>query len=103
VAVCFILQVRVKPGEEQNFLQRYDALQRRVSQGIDGHVVHYLAQSLDDSARWVIASHWESLEASQEWERSQEHHDLTMPMRECWDDVQRSRCEVRLETRRGSG
>jgi len=103
MAVCFILQVRVKPGQEQEFLQRYDALQRRVAQGLDGHVVHQLGQSLDDPARWVIASYWASLDASQEWEQSQEHHDLTMPMRECWDEVQRSRYELRLETRRENG
>ena len=103
MTVCFILQVRVKPGREDEFLQRYDAVRRRVEQGLDGHVVHQLGQSLEDPAHWVITSFWASLEASRAWDQSREHHELTMPMRECWDDVRRSGYELRLETRRGDG
>ena len=102
MAVCFVVQARVKPGREEDFLQRYDALRRRLAEGVDAHIVHQLGQSLDDPNQWMIASYWEDYDASQEWERSREHHDLTMPMRDCWEEVQRSRYEIRSETRRGS-
>ena len=97
--VCFILQVRVKPDQEDTFLQRYDALRERVAAGLDGHIVHRLCQGLDEPDLWMILSEWETLEASQDWERSQEHRDLTMPLRECWADARRTSYEVRLETK----
>jgi len=100
MSVCFVLQVRVKPDSEETFLERYDALRERVSAGIDGHVVHRLCQGVDDPSRWLIFSEFETVEASQEWERSQEHRELTMPLRDCWDEAQRTSYEVRLETRR---
>lgn len=93
-----MLRVRVKPGFEDEFLRRYDALQRRIAQGIDGHIVHDLCQSADDADRWLIASFWESLEASDAWHESDEHRELTMPLRECWDEVERVRYDVRVAT-----
>jgi heme oxygenase (mycobilin-producing) len=98
VPVCFVLQVRVKPGQEEQFLERYDALRARVAAGVDGHVVHRLCQAIDEPDRWLIFSEWETLEASQAWDRSEEHRALTMPMRECWDDAQRLGYTVRIET-----
>ena len=102
MAVVFVLQVRVKDGREQDFLERYGRLAARVAEGLDGHVVHRLCRHADEPDRWLIESEWESAEASQTWERSDEHRELTMPMRECWDDAQRAGYEVRAETRRGS-
>jgi heme-degrading monooxygenase HmoA len=100
MAVCYVLQVRVKPGQEDEFLRRYDALSERVAEGVEGHVVHQLCQGIDEPDRWLILSQWENLEASQAWDRSQEHRDLTLPLRECWDEAQRTGYVVRLETRR---
>jgi heme-degrading monooxygenase HmoA len=100
MSVCFILQVRLKAGHEEEFLRRYDALRERVAAGLDGHVVHQLCQGLDEPDLWLILSEWETLEASQEWERSQEHRELTMPLRECWTEAQRTSYAVRLETKR---
>jgi len=102
VSVLFVLQVRVKPGREQDFLERYEQLAKRVAEGLDGHLLHQLCQHTDEPDRWLVASVWETLDASQEWERSEEHRALTMPLRECWDDAQRAGYEVRVETRRGS-
>ena len=68
--------------------------------GLDGHVVHQLCQRVDEPDIWLILSQWETLEASQEWESSQEHRELTMPLRECWDEAQRTSYAVRLETKR---
>ena len=101
MAVCYILQVRVKAGYDDEFLRRYEALSERVAAGVDGHVVHQLCQGIDEPDRWLILSRWESLEASQAWDRSQEHRELTMPLRECWDEAERTGYAVRLETRRG--
>ena len=100
MSVCFVLQVKVKPDREAEFLQRFDALRSRVAQGLDGHVVHQLCQSMDDPARWMIFSLWESVAAAEQWERSPEHRELTVPLRACWDEAQRSRYEIRVEARR---
>jgi heme-degrading monooxygenase HmoA len=102
LAVCFVLQVSVKPGSEALFLQRYDALRERVAAGLEGHVVHKLCRGVEDRDRWLILSEWETVEAAQEWERSQEHRELTMPLRECWDEAQRAGYVVQLETTRRS-
>ena len=100
MSVCFVVQVKVKPDHEAEFLQRFDALRSRVAQGLDGHVVHQLSQSMDDPARWMIFSLWESTAAAEQWERSPEHRELTMPLRACWEEAQRSRYEIRVEARR---
>jgi heme-degrading monooxygenase HmoA len=96
--LCFILVVRVKDGLEGEFLHRYDLLQRRIGEGLEGHIVHRLCRDLAEPSRWVITSEWESLEASQAWERSEEHRLLTLPLRECWGEAERSSYEVRVET-----
>jgi heme-degrading monooxygenase HmoA len=100
MSAFFALQVRVKPGLEDEFLERYARLRDRVADGLEGHIVHLLCQGIDDPDQWLIASWWETLEASQEWESSTEHRELTMPLRECWDEAQRTRYAVREETRR---
>ena len=100
MSVCFVVQVKVKADHEPEFLQRFDALRSRVAQGLEGHVVHHLCQSLDDSTRWMIFSLWDSVAAAEQWERSAEHRELTMPLRACWDEAQRSRYKIRVEARR---
>lgn len=97
MGVIIVVQVRVKNGLEEEFAVRYAALERRVAEGLDGHVSHRLCRELDDSAHWAIISVWESLEASQAWDASAEHRELLTPMRECWDEVRRSRYDVRSE------
>lgn len=96
--VRYTVHVRVKDGLEEKFLERYDALRRRVAEGLDGHVAHELCRDLEDPSRWLITSRWESLDASLVWESSEEHRALTLPMRECWDEAQRSGYAVELET-----
>jgi heme-degrading monooxygenase HmoA len=97
-AVAFIVRFRVAAGREDEFLARYDALRRRVGQGLAGHIEHRLCRDRDDPAQWAIASHWESYEASQAWERSDEHRELIQAMRACWDETQRTSYDVLIET-----
>jgi heme-degrading monooxygenase HmoA len=99
-AYLFLVRARVADGRQDEFLQRYAALAERVEQGLDGHVVHRLCRDLDDPAAWVIESEWESLEAEEAWEATDDHRGLLGAMRACWTDVQRSRCAVEIETRR---
>lgn len=96
--VRYTVHVRVKDGLEGEFLQRYDALQRRVGEGLDGHVAHELCRDLEDPSRWLITSRWESLDASQAWDRSDEHRALMLPMRECWEEADRAGYELQIET-----
>jgi heme-degrading monooxygenase HmoA len=94
----FVLQVHLKPGQEERFLQIYDAIHRRVGQGVRGHLVHQLCQGADDPLTWAITSEWEDMESCLEWEHSPEHRALTMPLRDCWDEAKAVRYLVRVET-----
>jgi heme-degrading monooxygenase HmoA len=98
--VRFVLSVRIAPGREAEFLERYAALGRRIERGLAGHVAHELCQSLDEPDRWLIASRWESIEASEAWERTPEHRELTLRLRECFAESERSAYAVRVDTRR---
>ena len=98
--VRFLLRVRVPKDREEDFLKRYAALARRIEEGLPGHIVHELWQSADQPDRWAIVSHWESLEASRAWDQSAEHKALTLPLRECWVEAERSSYALRVETRR---
>lgn len=98
--VRFLLEVRVASGREEDFLARYAALAARMEEGLPGHIAHELCQHMQEPDRWAIVSRWESLEAAQAWERSPEHRDLTMPLRECWVGADRSAYAVRVESRR---
>ena len=94
------MRARVRAGAEEDFLRRYAALAARVEQGLEGHVVHRLVRDLDDPQRFAIESVWESLEAEQAWESMPEHRELTGAMRECWDESERSRYSIEIESRR---
>jgi heme-degrading monooxygenase HmoA len=97
-ACVFLVRVRLEPGAEEEFLRRYGRLADRVAQGLDGHVAHRLCQDLEQEDRWVIESHWESLEAEEAWERHPDHRELLGAMRECWAEAERTRHAVRRET-----
>jgi heme-degrading monooxygenase HmoA len=99
-AVRFLLRVRVAPGREDDFLARYGALARRIEDGLPGHILHELWQNTEEPDRWAIVSCWESVEASRVWEQSPDHKALTMPLRDCWVQAERSAYAVRIETRR---
>lgn len=92
-----VVSVRLKEGSEERFLAAYDAIHRRVGEGIPGHVAHQLCQSLDDPLRWIITSEWESTAAS-EWDRSEEHRRLITPLRECFAEGSSAKYEVRIES-----
>ncbi len=96
--VRFVLQVHLKPEREADFLRLYDAIHRRVAQGVKGHFVHQLSQGIDDPLNWLITSEWEDLDSCMEWERSPEHRALVMPLRDCWDEAKSIKYELRVET-----
>jgi heme-degrading monooxygenase HmoA len=98
--VRFLLRVRVAKGREEDFLARYAALASRIEDGLPGHIAHELWQNMEDPDRWAIVSSWETLDASRAWEQSSEHRALTMPLRDCWVEAERSAYVVRVESRR---
>jgi heme-degrading monooxygenase HmoA len=98
--VRFLLRVRVAQGREEDFLVRYGALARRIEDGVPGHILHELWQNREEPDRWAIVSCWENVEASKVWEQSADHKALTMPLRECWAEAERSAYVVRIESRR---
>jgi heme oxygenase (mycobilin-producing) len=93
-----VFHIHLKPGREDDFLEAYDAIRHEVAQGVDGHILDQVCQSVDDPQDWLITSEWESLEQFLEWERTEEHRDLVKPMRDCWDDAKSLKFLVRVET-----
>ena len=94
--VVFVL--RLKPGRQDDFLEAYNGIRNLVAQGVRGHLVDQVCQSVDDPLTWVITSEWEDIEDFLAWERTEEHRDLVKPMRECWDEARSTKCVVREET-----
>jgi len=48
----------------------------------------------------MIFSQWENADAAEQWERSPEHRELTMPLRACWDEAQSVRYDIGVVARR---
>jgi heme-degrading monooxygenase HmoA len=90
--------IRLKPGREADFLKAYEAVRHLVAQGVKGHLVDQICQSIDDPLNWLITSEWDNIDAFLEWERLPAHRDLVKPMRECWDEAKSHKFVVRLET-----
>lgn len=93
-----VFMLRLKPGRQDDFLAAYNGIRNLVAQGVKGHLVDQVCQSVDDPLTWVITSEWEDIEDFLTWERTEEHRDLVKPMRECWDEARSTKCVVREET-----
>jgi heme-degrading monooxygenase HmoA len=83
----FILDVRISPEREHDFVQAYAALRTRLEDGVPGLLGHQLCQSADDPSHWIIVSEWENHETSAEWLQSTEHRELIEPLRRCMQDA----------------
>ena len=94
MSVRMIVDVRVKPGSQDELRRSYAALRDGVRQQ-PGLLDHQLCQAADDPERWLVISEWESLEDSQAWDRSEEHARLLAPMRACFAQASRNAFEVR--------
>ena len=99
MGVRFSLDVRVKEGREDDVLRIYAALRERLAQGVPGLVVHQLCQADGDDRRWLITSEWVDAESNRAWEASDEHRELTLPLRDCWEEARLSHYDVRSEVR----
>jgi heme-degrading monooxygenase HmoA len=94
-----VFHVHLKPGRQDDFLRAYGAIRKQVAEGVKGHILDQVCQSVDDPQWWLITSEWESLENFVQWEVTEGHRDLVKPMRECWDDAKSHKFLVREETR----
>jgi heme oxygenase (mycobilin-producing) len=94
-----VFLIRLKPGMQDAFLSAYEQIRHVVAEGVEGHIVDQVCQSPDDPDRWLITSEWESLDHFLAWERTQGHRDLAKPLRDCFDESQSLKFEVRAETR----
>jgi heme-degrading monooxygenase HmoA len=94
-----VFHIHLKPGREEDFLRAYGAIRKEVAEGVKGHILDQVCQSVDDPQSWLITSEWESLENFVQWEVTEEHRDLVKPMRDCWDQAKSHKFLVREETR----
>jgi heme oxygenase (mycobilin-producing) len=93
-----VFHIHLKDGREDDFLAAYEGIRHVVAEGVDGHIVDQVCQSIDDPKSWLITSEWEDLDSFLEWERTEEHRDLVKPMRDCWDEAKSHKFIVRVET-----
>ena len=98
--VVFLL--RLKPGMQDQFLQAYEAVRHEVASGVKGHLMDQVCADPNNPQQWLITSEWESLDDFLAWEATEEHREQAKPMRECWEEAQSFKFEVREETRAGS-
>lgn len=93
-----VFLIRLKPGAQDEFLAAYNAIRKMVSEGVKGHLVDQVCQSLDDPENWCITSEWERIEDFLAWERTEAHRELVKPMRSCIAEAQSLKFHVREET-----
>ena len=93
-----VFLIRIKPGSQDDFLRAYGAIRQEVAQGVKGHLLDQVCQSLEDPESWLITSEWESLDDFLDWERTEEHRETAKPMRECMAEARSLKFVVREET-----
>lgn len=93
-SVRMLVDVRVKPGTQEELARAYAALRARV-ESQPGLISHQLCACRDDPERWLVLSEWESIEASEAWDRSEDHARLLAPMRACFAAAARAGFDVR--------
>jgi len=89
-----VVDVRVKPGCEEELARAYRALRERAQQEPE-LISHQLCQSSEDPERFLVLSEWRSADASGAWDRSEEHARLLAPMRACFAQASRAAFHVR--------
>jgi len=89
-----IVDVRLKPGSREELLRAYRALRERAEQEPE-LISHQLCESSEDPERFMVISEWRSAEASNSWDRSEDHARLLAPMRACFAQASRAAFEVR--------
>lgn len=94
MSVKLIVDVRVKPGCEEQLLRAYAALRARAEREPE-LISHQLCQCSEDPERFMVISEWDSVQASSSWDRSEDHARLLAPMRACFEHASRAAFEVR--------
>jgi heme-degrading monooxygenase HmoA len=95
--VVFLIKLKPDVTGEQ-FLEAYEAVRYEVAEGVKGHLVDQVCQSKEDPQRWLVTSEWERIEDFYDWEATPEHRDQAKPMRDCMEEAQSFKFEVREET-----
>ena len=94
MSVRLRVDVQIKPGTEDELVRSYGEL-IQAARSQEGFIEHRLCQAIDDPGRWMVISEWESIEASNAWDRSEEHAMLLAPMRACFAEASRTAFSVR--------
>jgi heme-degrading monooxygenase HmoA len=94
MSVRLVVDVRIEPGSRAQLLSAYAALRERVERE-PGLIGHQLCESTDDEERWLVVSEWESIEASNAWDRSEDHARLLASLRACFAQAGRASFQVR--------
>lgn len=94
MSVRLVVDVRIKPGSREELLRAYAALRARVARE-PGLIGHQLCESTDGGERWLVISEWDSLEASNAWDASEDHARLLAPLRACFAQASRASFDVR--------
>jgi heme-degrading monooxygenase HmoA len=93
-----VFLIRVPAEKTAEFLRAYDKIRYEVAEGVPGHLLDQVCQSLTDPEQWLITSEWESLDAFVTWEQSPGHRELARPMRECMTEAKSLKFVIREET-----
>jgi len=95
-----VFLIRVPAERTQDFLAAYQLIRYQVAEGVPGHILDQVCQSLADPTQWLITSEWDSIESFEAWERSPDHRTLVRPMRECMSEAKSMRFVIREQTSR---
>jgi heme-degrading monooxygenase HmoA len=93
-----VFLIRVLEENREKFLLAYEKIRYEVAEGVPGHILDQVCQSMTDPEQWLITSEWETLAHFVEWEQSPGHRELARPMRECMTEARSIKFAIKEET-----
>lgn len=85
MSVYVVLQVYLKPGEEERFEQTYRSISAHLQGRIHGQLSDELLRPVNPEDPYILLSRWQSLDAYNAWLETPQHRSELAPLRQHWE------------------
>jgi heme-degrading monooxygenase HmoA len=83
MSIYVMVSARIKPGTSAEFERAFEVVRKRVG-GTPGHLGEQLLRHQEESDRYTLLGHWESVDRFLAWEDAPVHREMTVPLRPYW-------------------